>query len=55
MKGDTYRWQVTLYGQTVVVTAQDKLEATKEAAKLLGVAWSKEARQMYCMRMSKVR
>ena len=52
---ELYRWQVTLYGGTVVVTAQDKLEATKAAAKLLGVAWSKEVRQMYCVRMSQVR
>lgn len=50
-----YRWQVTWNGQTVSVTAQDKLEATRQAAKLLGVRWSVEAKRMICVRMSKVR
>ena len=50
-----YRWQVTLDGQTVSVTAKDKLEATKMAAKLLGVRWSVEAKRMHCVRMSEVR
>ena len=51
----TYRWQVTLDGQTVSVIARDKLEGTRQAAKLLGVRWSEEAKRMHCVRMSEAR
>ena len=50
-----YRWQVTWNGQTVSVSAQDKLEATRQAAKLLGVRWSATAQRMHCVRMSEAR
>ena len=50
-----YRWQVTLDGHTVSVSAHDKLEATRLAAKALGVRWSVEAKRMYCVKMSVAR
>lgn len=46
-----YIWKVTLGEQTVELRARDKLEATKEAAKELGVQWSKTARDMDVMRL----
>lgn len=49
-----YKWQVTVGGQTVTVTAPDKLMATKEAARLLRLRWSEVAREMFVVRMGQV-
>ena len=46
-----YIWKVVLGEQTVELRARDKLEATKEAAKKLGVRWSQTAREMDVMRL----
>lgn len=48
-----YIWAVTLGDQRVEVIAQDKLQATKIAAKKLGVLWSRTASDMVAMRLRK--
>ncbi len=50
-----YRWSVTLGERTVVVEAVDRFEATKEAAKKLGVLWSKVARDMTVVKLGAMR
>lgn len=52
---DIYRWQVVFGDRTVVVKAEDKLWATKKAARELGVLWRNTARDMVVLRMGKVR
>lgn len=46
-----YIWRVTMNGKTVEVCGRDKLEATRQAAKALGVRWSKTARDMEVLRL----
>ena len=46
-----YIWRVTLDGKTVEVCGRDKLEATKQAARQLGVQWSRMARDMEVLRL----
>lgn len=46
-----FRWGVTLDGKTVVVKAEDRLKATKKAAKLFGVLWSARARDMVVVKL----
>lgn len=46
-----YIWRVTLGGRTTEVKGRDRLEATKQAAKELGVQWSKTARDMEVLRL----
>ena len=41
-----FRWSVRLDEKTVVVVAEDKLRASKEGARALGVVWSKVAAMM---------
>lgn len=41
-----YEYSVKLDGKTVRVEAADKLLASKEAARKLGVSWKKRARDM---------
>ena len=48
-----YVWAVALGAQRVEVIAADKLEATRLAAKKLGVLWSRTARDMVVMRLRK--
>ena len=48
-----YIWAVSLGGRRVEVTAEDKLAATRLAAKKLGVLWSRTARDMVVMRLRK--
>lgn len=50
-----FKWQVTVDGQTVIVTAPDKLMATKEAARLLRLRWSEKAREMFVVKMGEVK
>lgn len=54
MREECYVWQVTLNEKTVEVRAADKLAATKQAAKELGVQWSKTARNMDVLRLRRV-
>ena len=53
MKQQQYIWLVELNGREAEVTAQDKLSATKAAAKQLGVLWSRTARDMQVLRLRK--
>ena len=46
-----YVWRVTLGDRTTEVKGADKLEATKQAAKQLGVQWSRTARDMEVLRL----
>lgn len=48
-----YIWRVTLGDRTTEVCGRDKLEATKQAAKALGVQWSRTARDMEALRLRK--
>ena len=48
-----YIWRVTLGDRTTEVCGRDKLEATKQAAKQLGVQWSRTARDMEALRLRK--
>ena len=52
---EIYRWQVTLGDRTVVVKAEDKLRATKQAAQELGVMWRNTARDMIVLRMGRAK
>lgn len=48
-----YIWAVSLEDKRVEVVAEDKLQATKAAAKKMNVLWSRTARDMVVLRLRK--
>lgn len=50
-KNEMYIWQVELWGATIQVTAADKLQASREAARKMGASWKNCAKDMAITRM----